>query len=283
LSGAASQFTIIVTFIIQTVCFDGMVPVDFYQGIVVYCLMYTVASLIVFRTLPAAVANAENNGHVGIQMLLRTAKDSRYRLMLAAAAGQFLIGVPLLAVYAVTVLEVPAEFLGVVLVLRTVTSFLATPLLGWLIHITSAQSIVRASGFALCIQMIVWTLIPVVGHRFVLLVGLAALVVVFQASKVAFSIALATVEYETIRPTERVGVFTLIDVTSSTAMQLNMLVGAVLVEVSASAAIISTGLLRLDAVKLSCALGACVAALLTVGYVRLAGAIDPTTRAVTVH
>lgn len=270
LSSTVSQLTIIAAFSIQTLCFQGLVPTVFYQLVIAYCIVYVMASLMVFRTLPQPNADVQAGGRIGLSDLLRLACDDRYRLMLGAAAGNFLIGVPLLAVYAITVLRVPSEFLGFILVLRTVTSFVATPLLGWLITRNSAQSIVRLAGFALTGQMIIWTALPVVRDGAHIMAGLAVLVVVFQVSKAAFAMALTTIEFETIDRDDRVGVFTLIDLTSSTALQLNMLVGAILVDLSARMTFVDTNAVHLDPVKLSCAVGAVVAAIITAGYLRLA-------------
>lgn len=60
-------------------------------------------------------------------------RNADYRVILFGSAAQFLIGIPLLAVYALTVLDVPAAAVGVILIARSVASLLCAPVGGWLI------------------------------------------------------------------------------------------------------------------------------------------------------
>lgn len=48
----AAQGTVIAAFLVQTMCFDGVVTEEFYRGVLVYCLLYLLGSIIVYRQLP---------------------------------------------------------------------------------------------------------------------------------------------------------------------------------------------------------------------------------------
>jgi hypothetical protein len=269
----AAQGTVITAFAVQTFVFDGKVTETLFNGILLYCLAYVLGSIIVYRQLPDPhEAQQESSGSAGWRELLR---HPDYRVILFASAAQFLIGIPLLAVYALTILDVPAAAVGAILIARAVASLACAPLGGWFIGRVGTSNGLRLFGIALFVQMLVWTVVPVIGASVWAIAGFAALVVALQVSKSTFALALATVEFEVVRPEHRVRTFTLVDVVSSTAMQVNLALGAALVAASASGVLVDLPLIRLDLVKIIPAVGAVVALYLMRQYRQMAARNSP--------
>lgn len=264
-----AQGTVIVAFIVQTVVFDGEVTEVFYRGVLLYCLAYLFGSIIVYRQLPDPTETEPSGSAVVPGRWGELVRNADYRIILFGSAAQFLIGVPLLAVYALTVLDVPAAAIGVILIVRSVASLLCAPVGGWLIGRIGTTSALRIFGTALFVQMLAWTVLPKVGGGHWAVAAFAVFVVTFQVSKATFALALATVEFEVIRPDHRVRAFTLIDIVSSSAMQINVAVGALLVAASLTGVIVDTSFIRLDVVKILTAVGSVIALYLMVQYRRM--------------
>lgn len=268
IAGFASQGTLATAFVVQTIVFDGEVGSTFYHSVLAYCLLYTVASILVFRRLPDPIAHhsAEKTAvRVGWREML---SERTNRVIVLAQIAQFLIGVPLLSVYATSVLAVPAAALGVVLVLRTGAALAGMPIAGWIITRFGTQRALSVFGVALIAEMIIWTVLPGIGSSTTAIVLFAVLVLGFQLSKCVFGVATGSVEFDVVKPTHRVRAFTLIDVVSSGAMQANIAIGGLVVALSHHA-IVDNSFVRLDVAKISTALGAVVAALITLEYLRL--------------
>jgi len=264
----ASQGTVIAAFVIQTVGFNGEVTETFYRGVLAYCLAYIVGSIIIYSQLPDSqqdVCQAIPDKTRWRQLM----RVQDYRIILIASTAEFLIGVPLLAVYALTILKVPAAAVGLILIVRSTASLICAPVAGWLIGRVGTLVALRTFGIALFLQMLAWTLLPQVGDTAWAVTMFAMFVAVFQISKATFSLALSTVEFEVVRPEHRVRMFTLVDVVSSTAMQLNLALGSVLVAASATGVFVNTSLIRLDVVKILTGLGAGVALFLMLQYSRM--------------
>jgi Major Facilitator Superfamily len=268
-----SQGTVIAAFVVQTFVFDGHVTDLFYRGVLLYCLAYVVGSIIIFHQLPPS--HEAHRQALGRWHWLALMRSSDYRMIIFAAGAQFLIGVPLLAVYALTILEVPAAAVGVILVVRSVASLICAPIGGRLVARVGMSRSLKLFGFSLFVQMLLWTVLPKVGGAMWAIAMFALLVVVFQVSKSIFALTLATVEFEVVRSEDRVRAFTLIDLVSSTAMQVNLAVGAVLVSAGRTGVLVNTSFVRLDAVKVVTAIGAVISLYLMVQYRRMARRATP--------
>ncbi|MDL9944571.1 MFS transporter [Gordonia sp. ABSL11-1] len=265
-----AQATVMAAFMIQTFAFDGRITGALYHGILIYCLLYLLGSMIVYRRLPESQHRPETGTLEPFRKWRDVLNDPDYRLIYFAAAAQFLIGVPLMSVYALTVLEVSAFVVGLVLSLRSVVSLAITPVSGWFVSKVGPSRALGFVGVTLSVEMIIWTFFPEVRGKDLGSVIFAVLVLSFQMTKSAFALTLSTVEYEVVQPSHRVRAFTLIDLTSSAAMQLNIAVGASLVALSSSDVYVNTSLMRLDPVKVFTALGAVTAIYLTMRYRALA-------------
>ncbi|WP_157121466.1 MFS transporter [Nocardia miyunensis] len=272
ISGFASQGTAMIAFIVQTTMFGGKVTETFYRIVLIYCVLYTIASTLVFRRLPdpcVGPRTRESGPRVGWRDI---AAERDYRVILLAQAVQFQIGVPLLAVYATTVLRVPSTVVGVVLTLRVGASLLCLPIAGRLISVVGANRALVVVGSGLCAEMILWTFLPRIGTTIPAIVLFSLLVVVFQISKSAFAIATKTIELDTLLPEHRVRTFTLVDIVSSSAMQINIALGGLLVAAANSFVWVDSSFIRLDAVKITTAIGAGVVIYIVVEYRRMARA-----------
>lgn len=261
----AAQGTVIVAFLVQTMCFDGVVTEVFYRGVLVYCLVYLLGSIIVYRQLPETSVRQPiaTFGRGGWREALR---DHRCRLIVFGSAAQFVIGVPLLAVYALTVLDIPAPAIGVMLIVRSAASFVLAPMAGWLIGWIGTTTALRVLGVALAAQMVLWTLLPTVGHRLPAIAAFTVLVVLFQVSRYAFGLVMSAIAFDVVEPEHRVRTFALVDVASSAAMHLNLAAGGALVAASSTAALLDTSWIRLDPVKIVTAVSAVIIAYLTVEF-----------------
>ena len=269
----AAQGTVIAAFLVQTVCFDGVVTDMFYRGVLIYCVIYLLGSIIVYHRLPesSVLQPIATFGHGGWR---EVARDRNARLIVCGSAAQFLIGVPLLAVYALTVLEVPTEAIGVMLIVRSVSSLLFAPMGGWFISRIGTATTVRIVGFALAAQMAVWTLIPRVGGSVGAIAGFTILVVLFQVSRYSFGLVLAAIGFDAVRPEHRVRTFALVDVASSAAMHLSLAAGGVLVAASSTFAFLDTPSIRLDCVKIITAISALIVVYLAFQFRTMATGLD---------
>ncbi|WP_301123078.1 MFS transporter [Mycolicibacterium fortuitum] len=265
----AAQGTVIAAFLVQTMCFDGVVTEEFYRGVLVYCLLYLLGSIIVYRQLPETSVRQPiaTFGKCGWREAVR---DHRCRLIVFGSAAQFVIGVPLLAVYALTVLDVPAPAIGMMLIARSAASFMLAPIAGWFIGWIGTATAVRVLGVALAAQMILWTLLPAIGHRLPAIAAFTALVVLLQVSRYAFSLVMSTIALDVVEPEHRVRTFALVDIASSAAMHLNLAAGGALVAASSTVALLDTSWIRLDPVKIVTAVSAVIIAYLTVEFHRMA-------------
>lgn len=263
-----SQGTVIAAFVVQTFVFGGQVTEAFYRGVLVYCMIYALGSIIIYRQLPDP--REVHHGTADQRRWRELMRNPDYRLILFGSAALFLIGVPLLAVYALTVLGVPAAAVGVTLIVRSIASLICAPVGGWFIGRVGTSTSLQLLGVGLFLQMLLWTILPKIGDVLLAIATFAVLVVVFQVSKSAFALALATVEFEVVRPEDRVRTFTLVDVVSSTATQVKQMVGAMLVAASATGALADTPFIRLDVVKIFTATGAVIVFYLMVQYRRMA-------------
>lgn len=265
----AAQGTVIAAFLVQTMCFDGVVTEVFYRGVLVYCLLYLLGSIIVYRQLPETSVRQPiaTFGKGGWREALR---DHRCRLIVFGSAAQFVIGVPLLAVYALTVLDAPAPAIGMMLIVRSAASFMLAPIAGWFIGWIGTTTAVRVLGVALAAQMILWTLLPAIGHRLPAIAAFTALVVLLQVSRYAFGLVMSTIALDVVEPEHRVRTFALVDIASSAAMHLNLAAGGALVAASSTVALLDTSWIRLDPVKIVTAVSALIIAYLTVEFHRMA-------------
>ncbi|CAN3132288.1 MFS transporter [Mycobacterium sp. smrl_JER01] len=265
----AAQGTVIMAFLVQTVCFDGAVTEVFYRGVVIYCLIYLLGSIIVYRHLPETTVREPIStfGKGGWREALR---DHRGRLVVFGSAAQFVIGVPLLAVYALTVLDLPAAAIGVMLIVRSAASFVFAPVAGWFIGRIGTTTSIRVLGVALAAQMVLWTLLPRVGHHLAAIAAFTVLVVLSQVSRYAFGLAMSAIAFDVVEPEHRVRTFALVDAVSSAAMHLNLAAGGALVAASSTAALLDTSWIRLDPVKIVTAAGTVIIAYLTVAFHRMA-------------
>lgn len=268
----AAQGTVITAFLVQTVCFDGVVTEVFYRGVLIYCLLYLLGSILVYRQLPESTVQQPiaTFGMGGLREVLR---DRHARLIVCGSAAQFLIGVPLLAVYALTVLDIPATAIGVLLIVRAAASFTFAPLGGWFIGRVGTTTAIRVLGVALAAQMVLWTLIPTVGHHPAGITAFTILVVLSQVSRYAFGLAMSAIAFDVVLPAHRVRTFSLADVASSAAMHLNLAAGGALVAASSTTALLDTPWIRLDQVKIVTAISALLVTILTVQFHRLATSV----------
>ncbi|MGW0182839.1 MFS transporter [Nocardia sp. NPDC003345] len=269
IAGFASQGTLAAAFVVQTTVFGGEVGSAFYHCVLGYCLLYTVASVLVFRVLPDPVAHhraEQAAARVGWREIL---SERTNRVILLAQIAQFLIGVPLLSVYAISVLAVPAAALGVVLVLRTAAALAGMPMAGWFIARFGTHRALAVFGGALVAEMVIWTVLPEIGSATAAIAVFTVLVLAFQLSKCVFAVATGSVEFDVVEPAHRVRTFTLMDIVSSAAMQANIAVGGLVVALGHRYALVDNSFIRLDAAKVSTAAGAFVALLMTLEYRRL--------------
>ncbi|MBF6546637.1 MFS transporter [Nocardia brasiliensis] len=273
LAGFVSQGTVAAAFLIQTTLFDGEVTETYYRIVLLYCLIYALASIAVFRRLPDPL---EHRTTGGIERRVRWREilaERNNRVILISQIGQFLIGVPLLSIYATSVLGVPAAALGIVLILRTVAALAGMPIAGRLITRFGATRALVAFGSILVAEMILWTVLPEFGGSATAITLFTTLVLGFQLSKCIFAVATSSVEFDVIKPEHRVRAFTLIDIVSSSAMQLNIAIGGLAVSMSRGGALLDSSFIRLDAVKILTALGAIVALYIAIEYHRMSASV----------
>jgi hypothetical protein len=263
-----SQSTMIAAFVIQTFVFGGQVTEVFYRGVLLYCVIYMLGAIIIYRQFPdPREVRHETASRICWRELMR---NPDYRLILFASAALFLIGVPLVAVYALTVLKIPSAAVGFTLIVRSTASLVCAPIGGWLIARVGTLTSIRMLGIALFVQTLLWTVLPTIGDALLGIAAFVVLVAAVQVTKSAFALALVAVEFEVVRPEHRVRTFTLIDVVTSTATQVKLIVGALLISASTTGALVETSFVRLDVVKVFTAVGTVIVVYLMVQYRRMA-------------
>ncbi|MFF3110096.1 MFS transporter [Kitasatospora sp. NPDC057904] len=181
---------------------------------------------------------------------------------------QMLIGLPLLTVYAVDVLHYPAAVLTTAVGVRTLANLWCLGRWGRLVDRLGPRTVMRRAGLALAVLLCGWVLVPSYNGlaTSVLLVVFSSLV---QVAKSGFSIAFNSHLYTQIPEEQSVPAFTLLDVLSSSTLQLYGALAGCLMPLAWSGGPLP-GWLPLDGYKAAVAAGGIVALCLVAPLFRAA-------------
>lgn len=189
-----------------------------------------------------------------------------HRFIAVSEALQFLVGVPLLSVYLVLVLDYPPHVVSIALVARTVASLSLTLFLGRLIRNRSSERIITSAALYLSGVLVIWLLLPRYDGGPVLLGAVVVLVPALQLGKAALAICISDIQYELVPAEERTETFTMIDLVSSSAMQVSAILAAYAVAAANHGGLIDSGWLHIDVVKIWVGIGSVVALYLSYTY-----------------
>lgn len=239
ISRGCSQLVMAAAFLVQTILFKGSVTFTFYRIICSLLIVYLISSCVIYFVLPQG-ADGWAQGHGASDLnsgksvnWISWLASPDYRLIAYSAISQVFIGVPLLSVYIVSILGFPNEILGVALLARTTASLVALFFIGrWIQAVGAARAAIQ-SGRLVSICLIGWLLLSLVANRELLIsIVMVSLVVAFSLSKSVFSISISNLTYDLVEKKDRVQIFTMVDLFSSTSLQISAALGALAISSS---------------------------------------------------